>query len=280
MAWIPLAAAGIGAAASIIGSDKTNQTNETIANNANTFSAAQAKRQMDFQAEQVQEQERYQTEMSNTQYQRATADMKAAGLNPMLGYSQGGAGTPSVSAPSGAMASATVPTITNPYRDASRDIATAAQVALTLAQKDKTIADTDLTRATIPKVAQDTATSAENAKAIIQNVAESKQRVNESVQRVQNLATENSRLQAATDLIMNEVTLTGTRIENVTEATALIKKQIQLMGVDTTLRQLLIPEKANDAEIASGTWGKLVSALRMLITPAANAIGSASRAVK
>lgn len=44
----------------------------------------------------------WETEMSNTSYQRATADMKAAGLNPALMYGNGadGASTPSATAAS------------------------------------------------------------------------------------------------------------------------------------------------------------------------------------
>ena len=56
-----------------------------------------------FSAQQAQIQREWEQYMSNTSYQRAVADLKAAGLNPAMLYASGGQGA---STPSGASASA------------------------------------------------------------------------------------------------------------------------------------------------------------------------------
>ncbi|QCQ84884.1 DNA pilot protein [Blackfly microvirus SF02] len=59
------------------------------------FSAGQQLQAEDFNAAQANINRDFQQQMSSTAYQRATADMKAAGINPMAAYQQGGASSPS-----------------------------------------------------------------------------------------------------------------------------------------------------------------------------------------
>ncbi|WNK12487.1 MAG: DNA pilot protein [Microvirus sp.] len=88
----------------------------------------------------------FQERMSSTAYQRATADMQAAGLNPMLAYSQGGA-----SAPLGSM-----PQVQNSVTAGLNSAATAQAIEQQRATVDQQKAQTDLIRSQKAKTDSET----------------------------------------------------------------------------------------------------------------------------
>lgn len=103
--------AAIAGGASILGQHMANRAN-----------IAQARDQMEFQQR-----------MSNTSYQRAMADMKKAGLNPILAAKVGGASTPS-----GAMAN--IGNIIQPGVEAFQKVSSAQQMQTTNAIEKRTLA--------------------------------------------------------------------------------------------------------------------------------------------
>lgn len=112
-----LAPALIGGAASLAGGLIANKGREDQANISGQFNQASAREQMEFQER-----------MSNTAHQRQMADLKKAGLNPLLSAKYGGA-----SSPGGSSA-------TRPMADQKDIISPAISSALTIQQNEADIA--------------------------------------------------------------------------------------------------------------------------------------------
>jgi hypothetical protein len=240
------------------GNDAQYQTNQ--------FNAEQAGINRQFQTDSAVNQRQFQTDFSSTAYQRATADMQKAGLNPMLAYSQGGAtSTASGAMPQGSQATASN---VNPAAVASAAQAkqTDAQVLVAQAQARNIDTDTRLKEAQIPYTTQLETTSAADAEL---KGAQSKQTlrlIDKIGHEINNIGQDTILKQAQGNGITVRAQLDSMVRGKVSQEIGnlqLTAKQIEAMTSEIAARAInewnKVPTSTNQAAAAQTDWGKNVT---------------------
>lgn len=243
------------------------------------FSAAQAQRQMDFQER-----------MRGTQYQTAVADLRKAGLNPMLAYHNGGAAVPAgaMGVPSSASGVSAPQPSESMYR-AQMSAQSAGQVSLLESQTRNVDADTAVKAATeaeirartptyavsIEKMRQDVSVGQEQVRALVAQAAHSYASAEQAQQQVKNLQAALPQIEASIKQMESVAALNAEQIKaiasqigkNAAEVSEIVQRvKANLPGVQRALSELKVPEaQMHAAMYEKGHPASVVGALSTVL---------------